>query len=482
MMDFKPQTEAELLQTMVDTVSGNTDKINDFTEGSSTRSILRAVSGVVATLYHKVHKAIKDAIEDAIYNAFNFPADPGRKATTSVTFSRSTNATQNYVIAAGTLIGTSDDVLFETDSTVTLAIGTTSITATATAVAVGGKYNVQAGAISVLKMKPAGIEAVTNTAAVINGKDTETREQRQKRFQDYVAGFSRGTPAALKLAAMQVPGVVAAEVVENPALTVLISGAGSYQDVSGECNLPFGTGVDIAATSVGEALYVGALSKFNMIWFQIQQASTGGAGVWEYYNGTTWAALTVTDNTTKFTTSGALIITVPGDWAANKVNNVFCFWARYRLTTTFTIVPKAYHLFAPPVPGWVDLYIQDVNATADATLKSAVQTALTDYRGHGISVNVRAPSIRAINVTANVVVAEGYDKGQTADALEAGVTDYLNAFMLGENLYTEMLKAEIIRVSRGAVQNVTLTTPITDILTSSGEIVRPGIVTVLVTN
>jgi uncharacterized phage protein gp47/JayE len=480
-MGFEPKTEAELTQTMIDVASGNTTKITDYTVGSKIRTIFEACASLVATLYHNTAKGLKDAVENAIYTAFNFPADPGRRATTNVTFARSAPATQDYLIPAGTLVA-AGDLVFSTNATVTLTSGTTSITATATATAVGAKFNVQAGQINVLKVKPVGVDTVTNPDSVIDGKDAETREQRQKRFQDYVTGFSRGTPAALRDASLKVPGVVAAEVVENPALTVLVSGSGSYQNISDECNLPFGSAVALAPTTIGEATYVGAVDKFPMLWIQLLQVGIGGNGVWEYWNGSAWVTLTATDNTNKLTATGALTFTPPADWLASKVNSVFCFWVRFRLTGTFSTMPTTYHIFAAPPPGWVDLYVQDIHAQASTDLKNNVVTALETYRGHGVTINVKAPTIRTVNVTANVVVADGFDKAQTTLDLAAGINAYLNAFVLGENLYEGMLRSEIARVSRGAIENVTLTTPTTDIFASSGEIIRAGVVTVLVTN
>jgi hypothetical protein len=47
-----------------------------------------------------------------------------------------------------------------------------------------------------LKTAIAGITSVNNAAAVINGLDWETEEQRQARFQKFVASLSRATDAA----------------------------------------------------------------------------------------------------------------------------------------------------------------------------------------------------------------------------------------------------------------------------------------------
>jgi len=81
--------------------------------------------------------------------------------------------------------------------------------------------------------------------------------------------------------------------------------------------LPTGTDAD--------EFYVGRLNKFNVITFNV---STPGVGAyvltWEYsQGGASWAALSVTDNTTNFKTGGSntVTFTAPSDWATDTVNS-----------------------------------------------------------------------------------------------------------------------------------------------------------------
>ena len=74
-----------------------------------------------------------------------------------------------------------------------------------------------------------------------------------------------------------------------------------------------------------EALYIGSLTPFNKVYFNLGTASTDVCTlVYEYYNGSQWVALTnVTDNTVAFTaTAGvySLKFKAPSDWAKVVVN------------------------------------------------------------------------------------------------------------------------------------------------------------------
>lgn len=80
---------------------------------------------------------------------------------------------------------------------------------------------------------------------------------------------------------------------------------------------------------------------FEELYVQVSTAATigGGAGVWEYYNGTVWASLSgVTDPSNGFSSSGQhrISATVPSDQATVAVNGITAYWWRYRVTTAYT--------------------------------------------------------------------------------------------------------------------------------------------------
>lgn len=86
--------------------------------------------------------------------------------------------------------------------------------------------------------------------------------------------------------------------------------------------------------ATADRTYFGHSSKFTSLTFGLAVNGSAATYVWEYWNGTTWSTLTVTDGTTGFTTSGTVTWTSPIDWATTAVNAVTEYWVRVRFTGT----------------------------------------------------------------------------------------------------------------------------------------------------
>lgn len=106
---------------------------------------------------------------------------------------------------------------------------------------------------------------------------------------------------------------------------------------------------EVAITNAtGAIVYFGSTTTFNSACFDV--AVSGGAGsptgVWEYYNGSTWATLTpvVWPNVASWTAlwqvkgQGHITFTPPSDWAATTVNGegTSYYYIRRRVTATWT--------------------------------------------------------------------------------------------------------------------------------------------------
>lgn len=99
--------------------------------------------------------------------------------------------------------------------------------------------------------------------------------------------------------------------------------------------------------STNAAIYFGSTSLFNSAGIAVVVAGAGGSpvAVWEYYNGSTWATLTVTDwpNATSWTSLmtvvgyGHIKFTPPSTWAPTSVNGEGSsyYYIRRRITTTY---------------------------------------------------------------------------------------------------------------------------------------------------
>lgn len=145
--------------------------------------------------------------------------EQAKTATGTVTFSRDTAATSDYVIKKGTLVQTdgSEPRRFETTEQVTLAEGTTSVDAAVKAEKGGTKWNVGAGTIILIPDPPAGLsgDGVNNAAETSGGKAAEQDDELRERAQEQLANGARATGPALLSAVKAVKGVTSVNILIN---------------------------------------------------------------------------------------------------------------------------------------------------------------------------------------------------------------------------------------------------------------------------
>ena len=98
-----------------------------------------------------------------------------------------------------------------------------------------------------------------------------------------------------------------------------------------------------------DACYFGAAAPFGVLTFNVAAtvATYGADSVeWEYYNGTTWATLTIiydeTDTNDQsgarpFMQDGQLIFSAPTDWASTTIDSQAAYWIRARIKAGFNV-------------------------------------------------------------------------------------------------------------------------------------------------
>ncbi|MFA4906464.1 MAG: hypothetical protein WC645_08185, partial [Candidatus Margulisiibacteriota bacterium] len=95
--------------------------------------------------------------------------------------------------------------------------------------------------------------------------------------------------------------------------------------------------------TTSDYLYVGKKNRFSEIYFDFGTImSAGTSRTWEYWNGSSWAALTIaSDGTANWSTDGLAEFTAPSDWAATAVNSVpGLYWVRIgTVSGTFATEP-----------------------------------------------------------------------------------------------------------------------------------------------
>jgi uncharacterized phage protein gp47/JayE len=176
----------------------------DVTEGSILRTLFEAWGYEIEQQTARYDAALLDAIPEAVFAAYGFAKQPATNASVTLRFSRSSTSGTPFPIPAGTTAETITGVPFTTTTDVTLAAGTLTVDALATAVVGGSGGNVPAGSITRLVGLVPGVEAVTNPLSAFGGVDAETLSAQQERFAAYLATLAKGTAPAMAAAALTV--------------------------------------------------------------------------------------------------------------------------------------------------------------------------------------------------------------------------------------------------------------------------------------
>ncbi len=138
-------------------------------------------------------------------------------ATGEARFSRSSGASVDYIIPAGTVIQTNSTspLRFQTDSSATLAAGETSVDVGITAQEPGVESNIGSNALTVMPNPPTGIESVTNPAQTTGGSEAENDEELRARAKEGLSDGASSTAPALVAGLKSVEGVRTVSVFVN---------------------------------------------------------------------------------------------------------------------------------------------------------------------------------------------------------------------------------------------------------------------------
>ncbi len=114
-------------------------------------------------------------------------------------------------------------------------------------------------------------------------------------------------------------------------LVYTFDGVVTYANNTTEAKNNAGTPFSILALEnpSNDIFYVGLDHKFATTNVDIATAGVGVTLVTEYWDGSAWTTLTVTDNTTNLTTDGTITFTAPTDWQTTAVNSQTKYWVRF---------------------------------------------------------------------------------------------------------------------------------------------------------
>jgi len=226
-----------------------------------------------------------------------------------------------------------------TGDALTITSDTTGTTLTITQNGTGDIVNIKDGSTSVFKISDGGnvtVSEINNTIYVDGTKYTQDSAGIQNAIDDLP---STGGKVILPEGTYNVDRAIDAAIAYD---------GGVYTDETTAANNTTTDDMTLlpASPAVDDAYYFGYDYRTRKITLNISTAGVGTWTItWEYYNGSSWTALSnVSDGTSGFTASGTnnITYTLPTDWAKTTVNGIEKYFIRARLSsfTSITTQPK----------------------------------------------------------------------------------------------------------------------------------------------
>ena len=135
-----------------------------------------------------------------------------------------------------------------------------------------------------------------------------------------------------------------------------------------------------------------------------------------------------------------------------------------------SVVPR------PRGVGTVDVVIATASGLPDSGLLEAVEAHLEARREIAVDLQVKAPSVRQIDVSVSVAAEAGADADGVQDAVESAIQTWFDGKLLGQSVLRAKLGDIIYEVE--GVANYAITAPAADVAVDVDELPRLGALTV----
>lgn len=300
----------------------------------------------------------------------------------------------------------------------------------------GSAGNVDAGAITIFSSVP-GVEAVTNTANTSNGQDEETDAQLRARLKAYARSLTRGTPEALRFAALSATlptgeRVSTAEVIELDAPNL------------GTTEVYIDNGLGTVATTASAAGEV------------VVAAATGGEIRFTLGN------VPLVGSTTVNVRRNTNLLVEGADYTLNR--------ARGTVTLDTTVFPSG--LTAGDVIDADYTYYTGLLAEVQKVIDGDPndRTSYPGYRAAGTLVSVLPPTLVTVTISGSLVIEEGFNPVAVREQAEAALVRYVNSLGINDDVIFTSLIAAAKAIN--GVFDVQFSTPTNNIVISFAELAR----------
>lgn len=209
---------SEILTRLVDLTLINTHEINDFSVGSTILSIYESVSMELEQYYVLGRENILWGIEEGVYEAFDFPRRPARKAYGEITIEFHTALTSPLYISRGNSFHSSltgYNQKFETLQDYIVPAGTNKAVVTVYCTQEGVIGNVPRNVINLSANNLTNIKKITNDSEFLTGTEQESLDNVKQRFQSFVETRGRATKKSIIYGARTVEDIAGVYVKEE---------------------------------------------------------------------------------------------------------------------------------------------------------------------------------------------------------------------------------------------------------------------------
>jgi uncharacterized phage protein gp47/JayE len=176
--------------------SSLTDKVTDFSIGSTIRALFEAIAMEIEELYVFVEEELQKAIRDSAYSLFGFTRNEAVPARVDHI---------GFTIPKGFQVSTLDGLVYATTVDTFVPMNTTTVRVPAVCLTRGFIGNVPANTITKLVSSLPEIISVTNPNAATGGVDEESETKRRERFNKYIISLAKGTKNAILYQLSSIP-------------------------------------------------------------------------------------------------------------------------------------------------------------------------------------------------------------------------------------------------------------------------------------
>lgn len=191
------KTWKQILASMISVVTGGTDQLTDFNEGSPLRELLGASAVEIqrcwVKLYSLYHSAFLDSATgedlDRIVALLGLTRFDENAASGWLRF----YGTEGSTVTLGSQVSSEDGIVYQTTTEYTIGVGETYVDVPAVCLTTGALGNKGRGEITQLLQAIPGITSVTNLAAFTGGRSAETDAELRDRARARISVLAIST-------------------------------------------------------------------------------------------------------------------------------------------------------------------------------------------------------------------------------------------------------------------------------------------------